>query len=102
MKTDDLVMMHKNRNVVEIQHQHCITCSKCVELCPQNALSLNSDQYCSRCIRYCMSMDVPCHLYHIEVDVYKCNDCGICIEHCPERAIKKLLYTDVALIKVTI
>lgn len=65
----------------------CNKCNNCVEACVANAISEKDNYSCSKCVKYCLSIDVPCapDLYVINFEL--CNSCGQCIEVCPNDAI---------------
>ncbi|HNW69436.1 MAG TPA: 4Fe-4S binding protein [Bacteroidales bacterium] len=65
----------------------CKKCKKCVEICTKNAISETNNYSCSKCMKYCISMDVPCVPDTYFFDYEKCDGCGICIEKCPSNAI---------------
>jgi len=48
----------------------CIQCHKCIEVCPEKAISLGKSEE-------------P----HILIDKSKCNNCGDCTQHCPTKAL---------------
>ena len=56
-----------SRIEIMVDLKRCQSCGRCVEACPQEAISLEGGEY-PRC------------------DIEKCNLCGICIETCPNRA----------------
>ena len=65
----------------------CVNCKKCIEICPKNAIKTARKDTCSRCLRYCIIMKVPCKPEKIVFEYEKCNSCGLCVESCPEKAI---------------
>ncbi|HPB25216.1 MAG TPA: 4Fe-4S binding protein [Bacteroidales bacterium] len=65
----------------------CKKCKKCVDICTKNAISEINNYSCSKCMKYCISMDVPCVPETYFFDYEKCDACGICIEKCPYNAI---------------
>lgn len=81
MKTD------VKKNVPIVINERCISCGDCVKFCPQNAIVLKSNFYCARCIRYCMTMDVPCKTTHITIIPEICDGCGKCLVVCKNGAI---------------
>lgn len=50
-----------------VNPEKCIGCTKCTQVCPVNAILMNSDK--------------------AKVDPTKCIDCGACIAECPVEAI---------------
>lgn len=79
--------MKKNMQFPVIDCTKCSRCEKCIGICPEQAIKLVRSISCSRCIRYCLSMDVPCNQYHVEIDVSKCTLCGLCLGICDDNAI---------------
>ena len=55
---------------VKIDHDTCIGCGACVDVCPTQSLSLNDDQKC-----VCSEET--------------CIDCGACVGTCPMGAISQ-------------
>jgi ferredoxin len=52
---------------VQIDHEKCIGCGACVDVCPVGALSMDNEK--------------------AVVDKETCIDCGACIPECPVEAI---------------
>jgi ferredoxin len=73
-------------NLIIDQHL-CVKCGKCAEVCPDGAVLRKKNDFCSRCIRYCMTLEVPCNPLSFFIDNEKCTNCGLCVDACPERAI---------------
>ena len=70
-----------------IDFTKCIKCEKCIEVCPSRAIFMSPNYCCAKCVKYCLSMKVPCHPKEIIVSNERCTGCGICIDTCPEKAI---------------
>ena len=51
-----------------VQHEVCKKCGLCVDVCPDNAVHSESDDY--------------------EIDYQYCKGCGICAYECPADAIE--------------
>ena len=66
---------------------HCKKFGKCVEICPRQAIAEPTNSTCSRCIKYCISLEVPCSPEHVVIMYDLCDSCGRCIEECPHDAI---------------
>ncbi|MBN1652300.1 MAG: 4Fe-4S binding protein [Deltaproteobacteria bacterium] len=49
-----------------IDKERCVCCGLCVDVCTQNAISLNGD---------------------VTIDLNKCIGCGSCVNECPNQAI---------------
>ncbi len=54
---------------VIVDQEKCTGCGTCVEVCPVEAIKVESDK--------------------AVVDAEACVDCGTCIEECPEKAISE-------------
>lgn len=65
----------------------CSNCGKCYAVCKLGAISRVSNYDCSRCVKYCTAMDVPCKPTRFMFDFQLCNRCGDCVLICPEGAI---------------
>ncbi len=66
----------------------CTRCGTCIEVCQVNAISIIRSQFCSRCIKYCLTMEVPCHSDQLVFDYGLCTGCGDCQLKCLEGAIR--------------
>lgn len=71
-----------------IEKQLCTNCDKCIAACPTNAIYKENDASCAKCIKYCISMKVPCNPDHYVFCYEHCNACGLCIPACPVDAIE--------------
>ena len=70
-----------------IDSDKCIRCEKCIIACPKNAIINSSNAACSKCIKYCLSMSVPCNPDHYIFCYEQCDSCGLCITACANDAI---------------
>lgn len=70
-----------------IDFTKCIKCKECISVCQENAILESSGTNCSRCIKYCLSLDVPCNPDQYIFVYERCNHCGLCIEKCTQSAI---------------
>jgi Pyruvate/2-oxoacid:ferredoxin oxidoreductase delta subunit len=70
-----------------INVEKCTNCDKCIEICPTDAICKSNNYTCSKCIKYCLTMDVPCNPDHKVFCYEKCDSCGICVTSCPVNAI---------------
>jgi hypothetical protein len=56
-------------------------------VCPKNAILESSNNCCAKCIKYCMTMEVPCSPEYIVFDYDTCDSCGHCITSCQHKAL---------------
>ncbi|HNX22505.1 MAG TPA: 4Fe-4S binding protein [Spirochaetota bacterium] len=70
-----------------VDQSKCVRCNNCVDICPGNAISVISNSCCAKCIKYCISLPVPCHPEYLTFDYSICNSCGICIDSCSHGVI---------------
>lgn len=83
-------MVHKkisNIKLPVIDFLKCKKCNKCIEACPNNAIIEPLNTSCSKCIKYCILMEVPCSPKNLIFDYELCDTCGLCIKACPDKAI---------------
>ncbi len=78
----------KSRGIVEIDPVRCTGCKACLAVCPRNALSAAEGYCCAKCVKYCLSMEVPCTPCTSIVCEDLCDGCGLCLPVCPEGAIR--------------
>ncbi len=76
-----------NKKTLVINFARCEKCGTCVNICPEEAIAIIRSSLCAKCIKYCISMKVPCTPEQIFINHSKCNACGICIEKCRFGAI---------------
>lgn len=70
-----------------IDETKCIDCEKCIPVCPENAIYTKPNYSCSRCMKYCISLEVTCNPKHYIINYDKCSACGACFDACPVTAI---------------
>lgn len=70
-----------------VDAKKCKRCGKCIEACPIKAILESSNNCCAKCIKYCITLEVPCSPEYIVFDYEKCDACGSCISACPHEAI---------------
>ena len=80
-------MKNKLESVPIIKSGLCINCDKCVAACPTEAILKSNDSACAKCIKYCISMEVPCNPEHYIFCYEKCDACSACVSACPVEAI---------------
>ena len=83
-------MVNKKGNhekVPVIDFSKCTRCMKCTEACPNKAIILSFNSSCAKCIKYCLTMKVPCRPKDIIFKYEHCDACGKCLEVCAENAM---------------
>jgi Pyruvate/2-oxoacid:ferredoxin oxidoreductase delta subunit len=65
----------------------CSSCGMCVSFCPHHAIEEPMNFCCAKCVKYCMTYEVPCESARIAICVERCDGCGLCIPCCPSDAI---------------
>jgi len=83
---EEIIQIIQN-GVPVINYNLCTHCKTCIEICPQGAISNPISFSCSKCVKYCITMEVPCPPDHYVFNYKECNNCGDCIEHCPADAL---------------
>ncbi len=80
--------MKRNKKFPVLILSRCIQCYECIVICPADAITIPTDAACSKCIKYCITLDVPCHPEKLVFDYDRCDECGRCISTCPCQALK--------------
>jgi Pyruvate/2-oxoacid:ferredoxin oxidoreductase delta subunit len=70
-----------------IDPRACAGCRKCVAACPKGAILESLHLLCSKCVKYCMTLEVDCQREPPRVDLDRCDGCGLCLAACPDDAI---------------
>jgi Pyruvate/2-oxoacid:ferredoxin oxidoreductase delta subunit len=70
-----------------IEVSKCTNCDMCYIVCPKNAIRKVTSNACAKCIKYCISMEVPCNPESYVYDYKNCDSCGLCLMECPSKAI---------------
>jgi len=65
----------------------CNGCGACISACPMGALVAPVNTVCSKCLKYCTVMDVPCILTKVVWVDDLCDGCGACAAACSCHAI---------------
>lgn len=65
----------------------CVKCGKCVDACPHGAIMKEPGYACARCIKYCISLSVPCNAEQYVFCYELCEACGLCVSVCEAGAI---------------
>jgi Pyruvate/2-oxoacid:ferredoxin oxidoreductase delta subunit len=73
--------------VAVIDYSLCTHCNQCLEVCPLQVISASETFTCDKCVKYCITMDVPCSPEHYVFKYADCDGCGICITHCTVKAM---------------
>lgn len=69
----------------------CNGCHACIAVCPHGAIDECMRTGCSKCLQYCLSMNVPCTPKPVRVREELCDGCGRCLAVCPVGAIGEVL-----------
>jgi carbon-monoxide dehydrogenase iron sulfur subunit len=81
---------------VRFQAAVCVQCPKpkCVEACPEGALSVNEEgivvldeERCDNCLACLEACPFGSIFFHPETGILKCDLCGACIPNCPNGAL---------------
>lgn len=72
---------------VEVDLSKCDRCGACLRACPRGALVPAPNEACAKCIKYCLSMPVPCTPGTPVLCPTRCDGCGRCLAVCPSGAI---------------
>jgi Pyruvate/2-oxoacid:ferredoxin oxidoreductase delta subunit len=70
-----------------IDNSKCTKCDDCYIICPLGAIVKSSNTACAKCIKYCISMKVPCDPLNYVFCYEKCDSCGLCVSACKSEAI---------------
>jgi ferredoxin len=65
----------------------CDGCDQCIKVCPHAAIYQPGEVTCSKCIKYCLTMEVPCRHDHVAFSYGACDSCGICVAACTRGAL---------------
>ena len=79
--------MQYPKTVPFIDVAKCINCEECITVCPTNAICKQYSYSCSKCIKYCLSLEVPCNPDHYIFCYEQCDTCGLCVTACSVDAI---------------
>jgi len=73
-----------------IAHALCDGCGICIVQCPTRALIEPGNTGCAKCVKYCLTMEVPCLPARVVVIDALCDGCGVCASACPHHAISMI------------
>jgi ferredoxin len=76
-----------------IDSSKCVYCDLCFNKCPHGAIMKVPNPACDKCIKYCISMKVPCNRENYVFCYEKCDSCGLCISACNYEAVSWKLIT---------
>ena len=65
----------------------CDGCGRCASVCPTGAVRVPNAGSCAKCVKYCLSFDVPCSRESLPFDYEACDACGRCIDACTTGAL---------------
>ncbi|HPV41099.1 MAG TPA: 4Fe-4S binding protein [Spirochaetota bacterium] len=85
--------MKAERILPAVDAKKCKKCNLCINACPVNAILESTNNCCAKCIKYCISMEVPCSPEYIVFDYERCDACGKCLAACPHEAISWVTVT---------
>ena len=73
-----------------IAHALCDGCGICIAECPAGALVETGNTGCAKCVKYCLTMEVPCLPARVVLLDALCDGCGVCAAACPHDAISMI------------
>jgi Pyruvate/2-oxoacid:ferredoxin oxidoreductase delta subunit len=84
--------MFKEKRIVKthlpvIDITKCINCDLCYIVCPKSVIHKVTSNACAKCIKYCISMKVPCDPQNYVIDYKQCDACGLCVSVCKSQAV---------------
>ncbi|HEY3452038.1 MAG TPA: 4Fe-4S binding protein [Myxococcales bacterium] len=65
----------------------CSGCGECAARCPTGAVRAPQGGACARCVKYCLSFEVPCRREARPFRYELCDSCGKCVKACASGAI---------------
>ncbi|HEY3447547.1 MAG TPA: 4Fe-4S binding protein [Myxococcales bacterium] len=65
-----------------VNPEKCDGCGRCASACPTGAVRVPNAGSCAKCVKYCLSLDVPCSRESQPFAYETCDACGRCIEAC--------------------
>ena len=85
--TDNTSLIGRSVKLPAIDFFKCQNCRKCIEACLPKAIVKSENFSCSKCVKYCITMKVPCEPAKIFFRYELCDACGKCILACEDKAI---------------
>jgi len=77
----------ENKKVPVVDFAKCTHCDKCIIACKDKVITKANNDSCAKCVKYCISLTIPCKPDILHFDYKRCTACGDCIIVCPEHAI---------------
>ena len=65
----------------------CDGCGQCADVCATGAVRAPNAGACAKCVKYCLSLEVPCSREAHPFSYERCDACGRCVQACPTGAI---------------
>jgi NAD-dependent dihydropyrimidine dehydrogenase PreA subunit len=72
---------------LRIDPEKCTACMACIEVCHAGAIDEPLKYGCSRCVKYCLEIEVPCTPAALCIREDLCDGCGRCVVACKAGAI---------------
>lgn len=80
-------MSQRAERLPTVDPARCDGCGRCASACPTGAVRVPSADSCAKCVRYCLSLEVPCSRESLPFRYEACDGCGRCLEACHTGAL---------------